>query len=162
MLKYMSGIMEAVTKSTHGYFRSVPVVRGSFPLPAIAVLPREELYLSSLAPSHLALNPPGQWTNHTSANCFGIDDRRETVRQVIARSALEPALGPSCASPTRSSNANSLCRQFRLDSRKSVRPFKGIICDDTSEFESCMPSHAVGSLWRVYPVHGLCEQRRSL
>src|SRR5215475_4595427 len=22
--------------------------------------------------------------------------------------------------------------------------------------------HAVGSLWRVYPVHGLCEQRRSL
>jgi hypothetical protein len=28
-----------------------------------------------------------------------------------------------------------------------------------SEFESYMPSHAVGSLWRVYPVHGLCEQR---
>src|SRR3989442_11634627 len=26
---------------------------------------------------------------------------------------------------------------------KSVRPFKGIICDDISEFESCMPSHAV-------------------
>src|SRR5262249_32419160 len=22
--------------------------------------------------------------------------------------------------------------------------------------------HEVGSLWRVYPVHGLCEQRRSL
>src|SRR6516165_8853602 len=31
-----------------------------------------------------------------------------------------------------------------------------------AHFESHMPSHAVGSLWRVYPVHGLCEQRRSL
>ena len=51
---------------------------------------------------------------------------------------------------------------IRLDSRKSVRPFKGIICADVSEFESYMSSHAVGSLWRVYPVHGLCEQRRSL
>src|SRR6516164_5742651 len=51
--------------------------------------------------------------------------------------------------------------RIRLDSRKSVRSFKGIICLDISEFESHMSSHAVGSLWRVYPVHGLCEQRRS-
>ncbi len=36
---------------------------------------------------------------------------------------------------------------IRLDSWKSVRPFKGIICDDISEFESYMPSHAVRSLW---------------
>src|SRR5262249_61352110 len=43
--------------------------------------------------------------------------------------------------------------RIRLDSRKSVRSFKGIICVDISEFESYMPSHAVGSLWRVYPVH---------
>jgi hypothetical protein len=28
-----------------------------------------------------------------------------------------------------------------------------------AHFESYMPSHAVGSLWRVYPVHGA---RRSL
>ena len=34
--------------------------------------------------------------------------------------------------------------RIRLDSRKSLRPFKGIICDDISEFESYMPSHAVG------------------
>ena len=27
-----------------------------------------------------------------------------------------------------------------------MRPFKGIICADVSEFESYMPSHAVGSL----------------
>src|SRR2546430_8745989 len=51
---------------------------------------------------------------------------------------------------------------IRLRSWESARVFKGIICADVSEFESYMPSHAVGSLWRVYPVHGLCEQRRSL
>ena len=33
-----------------------------------------------------------------------------------------------------------------------MRSFKGIVCDDVSEFESYMPSHAVGSLSRVYPV----------
>jgi hypothetical protein len=32
-----------------------------------------------------------------------------------------------------------------LDSRKSVRPFKGIICDDISEFESYMSSQPVRS-----------------
>jgi hypothetical protein len=36
--------------------------------------------------------------------------------------------------------------RIRLDSCKSVRSFKGIICVDISEFESYMPSHAVGSL----------------
>src|SRR6516165_6676714 len=35
--------------------------------------------------------------------------------------------------------------RIRLVSRKSSRLFKGIICDDISEFESHMPSHAVGS-----------------
>jgi hypothetical protein len=34
--------------------------------------------------------------------------------------------------------------RIRLDFRKSVRSFKGIICVDISEFESYMPSHAVG------------------
>src|SRR5262249_9374869 len=32
---------------------------------------------------------------------------------------------------------------IRLDHRKSVRPFKGIFCDDISEFESYIASHAV-------------------
>src|SRR6266404_671935 len=40
---------------------------------------------------------------------------------------------------------------IRLRSWESARVFKGIICADVSEFESYMPSHAVGSLWRVYP-----------
>ena len=34
--------------------------------------------------------------------------------------------------------------RIRLVSPKSTRLFKGIICDDISEFESHMPSHAVG------------------
>src|SRR5262249_27415518 len=45
--------------------------------------------------------------------------------------------------------------RIRLGSWESARAFKRIICDDVSEFESYTPSHAVGSLWRVYPVHGL-------
>jgi hypothetical protein len=36
---------------------------------------------------------------------------------------------------------------IRLGSWESARAFKGIICDDISEFESHMPSQAVGSLW---------------
>ena len=35
--------------------------------------------------------------------------------------------------------------RIRGDLRKSVRPFKAIVCDDISEFESYMPSHAVVS-----------------
>jgi len=35
---------------------------------------------------------------------------------------------------------------IRPDPWKSVRPFKGIFCDDISEFESYMPSQAVPSL----------------
>ena len=42
----------------------------------------------------------------------------------------------------------SLAR-IRLASRKSPRIFKRIICDDVSEFESHMPSQAVGSLWTM-------------
>jgi hypothetical protein len=34
--------------------------------------------------------------------------------------------------------------KIRLDPSKSTRLFKRIICDDISEFESYMPSHAVG------------------
>jgi hypothetical protein len=34
--------------------------------------------------------------------------------------------------------------RIRLDFHKSVRLFKGIICADIFEFESRMPSHAVG------------------
>src|SRR6516164_7414044 len=41
--------------------------------------------------------------------------------------------------------------RIRLGPRKSARPFKGIICDDISEFESYMPSQAVGLCGRACP-----------
>src|SRR5262249_56102952 len=85
----------------------------------------------------------------------GTRRRRDSQRKHPAEIV---ALGPSCASHRRLVSAAGI----RLDHRKSVRPFKGIFCDDIFEFESSRPSHAVGSLWRVYPVHGLCEQRRLL
>src|SRR6516225_4427006 len=83
--------------------------------------------------------------------------RAERLLKIPAESSPELRI-PGAAGQTRVVSLAGI----RLDSRKSVRPFKGIICDDISEFESSHPSHAVGSLWRVYPVHGLCEQRRSL
>src|SRR6476620_7162915 len=49
---------------------------------------------------------------------------------------------------------------IRLDSGKSVRPFKEIICADISEFESHMPSHAVWSLWALSALRNYAQQRR--
>src|SRR5262245_54734245 len=45
-----------------------------------------------------------------------------------------------------SSNASGLHGRNSARIGESARAFKGIICDDVSEFESDMPSHAVGSL----------------
>jgi hypothetical protein len=60
----------------------------------------------------------------------------DEIRQLAARTA----------SPrSRSSSGNSLCGQNSAGSRESARPFKGIICDDISEFESYHLSHAVWS-----------------
>jgi hypothetical protein len=52
---------------------------------------------------------------------------------------------------------------IRLGSWESARAFKGIICDDISEFESHMPSHAVRSLWRFAEavLHGWVDIERS-
>src|SRR5262249_25057902 len=54
------------------------------------------------------------------------------------------ALGPSCASHRRSSNANSLGGQNSAGSLEICATFQWIICAAVSEFESYMPSHAVG------------------
>ena len=71
-----------------------------------------------------------------------IDDQRlrEDARGMVA-------LGRPAYPGSRSSRIVSVA-QIRLDSRKSVRSFKGIICDDISEFESHMASQAV-SLWAM-------------
>ena len=53
--------------------------------------------------------------------------------------------------------------RIRLVSRKSPRLFKGIICDDISEFESYMPSHVVWSLWAMFGLRkGLSDDMRKL
>ena len=54
--------------------------------------------------------------------------------------------GPELRTPGAAAQTRIVSKaRIRLDSRKSVRSFKGIICVDISEFESYMPSHAVRS-----------------
>jgi DNA methylase len=48
-----------------------------------------------------------------------------------------------------SSNASGLHGRNSARIGESARAFKGIICDDVSEFESDMPSHAVWSVWAI-------------
>jgi hypothetical protein len=63
------------------------------------------------------------------------------------------ALGPSCVPPGAAAQPRMVSVvRIRLDSHKSMRPFKGIICDDISEFESYHLSHAVGSLSANMPA----------
>jgi hypothetical protein len=56
------------------------------------------------------------------------------------------ALGPSCVSATPQLKREGSLVATIVWIWESERPFKGIFCDDISEFESHMPSHAVGSL----------------
>src|SRR5262249_8094362 len=51
---------------------------------------------------------------------------------------------------------------IRLRSRESARAFKGIICDDISEFESDMPSHAVRSLGAMSRPREFARHSRGL
>ena len=60
-------------------------------------------------------------------------------------SCRDPGTESRAAPPTVAAQTRIVSKaRIRLDSRKSVRSFKGIICVDISEFESYMPSHAVG------------------
>jgi hypothetical protein len=59
----------------------------------------------------------------------------------------------------RSSSGNSLYGQNSAGFRESARPFKGIICDDISEFESYHPSHAVRSPWAMSGLTALPRPR---
>jgi hypothetical protein len=52
--------------------------------------------------------------------------------------------------------------RIRVDSGKSARSFKAIICVDISEIESYMPSHAVRSLWGSCPGCRIVCQRGTL
>src|SRR5437660_6953590 len=68
--------------------------------------------------------------------------RCRTLLKIPAESSPQ-LLIPDAAAQTRVVSLAGI----RLDSCKSVRSFKGIICVDISAFESYMPSHAVGALW---------------
>src|SRR5262245_28377134 len=65
---------------------------------------------------------------------------------VCARGRGMLAAGPELRIPGAAAQTRMVSvARIRLVSRKSMRLFKGIICDDISEFESHMPSQAVGS-----------------
>src|SRR6516162_5261209 len=51
---------------------------------------------------------------------------------------------------------------IRLGSWESARAFKGIICDDISEFESSHPSQAVPSLWAMSRWQKFARHSREL
>jgi len=65
------------------------------------------------------VTPPGRLSSLSTRACF------EPAQASLLRSWRFPH--------ARSSNANNLCARILLVSRKSVRPFKGIFCDDVSE-----------------------------
>src|SRR5260221_12486105 len=76
---------------------------------------------------------------------IGTKSRQFLPSQPCSSMTFGRARTPSRVSPRRSSNANGLCGQNSAGSGESVRLSKGIFCDDVSEFESYMPSHAVWS-----------------
>src|SRR5262249_25388674 len=89
----------------------------------------------------------GSAENRGSSRPAAIDRPRASIAAEIL------ALGPSSVSPHAAAQTRIVSvAGIRLDSRKSVRPFKGIFCADISEFESHMPSHAVRSLWTMSGV----------
>src|SRR5882724_10690050 len=105
----------------------------------------------------LALPPADHLLIERDRGQFVPSRRRRMMANVRAERLLKIPADPSpelripgAAAQTRMVSV----AKIRLGSCESARSFKGIICDDVSEFESHMPSHAVGSLWRVYPVHG--------
>jgi hypothetical protein len=95
----------------------------------------------------LALPPANHLLIERDRGQFVPSRRRRMMANVRAERLLkipaEPELRiPGAAAQTRMVSV----AEIRRGSGKSARAFKGIICDDISEFESHMPSHAVGSL----------------
>src|SRR5262249_33750803 len=107
----------------------------------------------------LALPPADHLLIERDLGQFVPSRRRRMMANVRAERLLkipaEPSpelLIPGAAAQTRVVSLAGI----RLRSWESARAFKGIICDDISEFESYMPSQPVRSLWRF------AEGRRGL
>jgi hypothetical protein len=92
------------------------------------------------------------WIGHRRIISASAENRGNSCQRKHPAEIL--ALGPSCASHRRSSNTNSLCGRNLAGSPEICATFsKGYFATTFLEFESSHLSHAVGSLWRVYPVH---------
>ena len=66
-----------------------------------------------------------------------------SVRPRLLKTPAEPSPELRISAAAAQTRVVSLAG-IRLGSWESARAFKGIVCDDISEFESYMPSHAVG------------------
>src|SRR5215468_10644347 len=95
----------------------------------------------------LALPPADHLLVESDRGQFVPSRRRRMMANVRAERLLKIPAEPSpelripgAAAQTRVVSKAGI----RLGSWESARAFKGIICDDISEFESYMPSHAVG------------------
>jgi hypothetical protein len=100
----------------------------------------------------LALPPADHLLIERDRTQFLPSRRRRMMANVRAESLLKIPAEPSpelrIPRPC-SSNASGLHGRNSARIGESARAFKGIICDDVSEFESDMPSHAVWSLWAM-------------
>jgi hypothetical protein len=97
----------------------------------------------------LALPPADHLLIERDRGQFVPSRRRRRMANVRAESLLKiPAQpSPELRIPGAAAHMRMVSvAEIRRGSAKSARAFKGIICDDISEFESHMPSHAVRSL----------------
>jgi hypothetical protein len=95
----------------------------------------------------LALPPADHLLIERDRGQFVPSRRRRMMANARAERLLKIPAEPSpeLSPPTVAAQTRIVSKaRIRLDSRKSVRSFKGIICVDISEFEFYMPSHAVG------------------
>ena len=95
----------------------------------------------------LALPPADHLLIERDRGQFRAFSRRRVMANVRAERLLnipaEPS--PELRIPRAAAQTRVVSRAgIRLGPWESARAFKGIICDDISEFESYMPSHAVG------------------
>src|SRR5947207_2032842 len=113
----------------------------------------------------LALPPADHLLNERDRGQFVPSRRRRVMANVRAERLLKipaessPELRiPGAAAQTRVVSLAAI----RLGSWESARAFKGIICDDISEFESHMPSQRVRSLRAMSGLQKYVRHSREL
>ena len=96
------------------------------------------------------------WTPHAKAlSSTSLASRTTGLHSLPTARCVN--VGPARPSPGAAGQTRVVSMAgIRLGSGESARAFKGIICDDISEFESHMPSHAV----RLCGSCVTCEEMR--